>query len=155
MVPSLQFGVSTEFSPMTEIVPERLWIGNLQQARDVTSVLNRGIRAIVDLALEELPVSFPRDFTYLRIPLLDGPDNTRSQLELAVSAVATLIAAGVPLLVVCGAGLSRSPAVVAAAWSRVHSVPLVDALRAILIHGPHDVSPGLWADLQRHSSAPA
>lgn len=138
---------------MTEIVPERLWIGNLRQARDVTSVLNLGIQAIIDLALEELPASFPRDFTYLRIPLLDGPANAHSQLELAISTIATLIAARVPLLVVCSAGLSRSPAVVAAAWSRVHSVSLDDALRAIVVRAPHDVSPGFWADLKRHSNA--
>lgn len=40
---------------MREVTPEKLWIGNALDARDVTGVLGLGIAAIVDLAIEDRP----------------------------------------------------------------------------------------------------
>ena len=41
-------------------------------ARDISAVLGLGIVAIVDLAMEEPSIHFPRDIVYCRIPLVDG-----------------------------------------------------------------------------------
>ena len=50
----------------------------------------------------------------------------------------------VPTLVYCGAGMSRSPAVVAAALSIVQGGSPEDRLREVVAGHPHDVSPQLW-----------
>ena len=82
-------------------------------------ILDKGIKAIVQLAMEEPPLQPPRELVYLRFPLLDGTGNDPNMLHLAISCVATLIRQGTPTLVCCGGGMSRSPAVVAAALSTV------------------------------------
>jgi protein-tyrosine phosphatase len=50
----------------------------------------------------------------------------------------------VPTLVYCGAGMSRSPAVVAAALSIVQGGCPEEKLREIVAGQSHDVSPQLW-----------
>lgn len=57
---------------MREVIPDLLWIGNAFDARDLKSVLDRGIEAMVDLAIEEPPVSPTRELVYCRLPLVDG-----------------------------------------------------------------------------------
>lgn len=83
----------------------------------------------------------------LRIPLIDGAGNTAVALRLAVDAVGLLVRQQVPTLVACSAGMSRSPAIVAAALAMVLRRPPEDTLAMITREGPHDVSPGLWGDL--------
>ena len=53
-----------------------------------------------------------------------------------------------PTLVCCGGGLSRSPAVAAAALSIVHRTKPEECLEKIAEHSPTDVVPALWADLK-------
>ena len=60
---------------MREVIPTKLWIGNALDARDIRSVLDCGIAVIIDLAIEEPPVQFPRDIVYCRFPLIDGAGN--------------------------------------------------------------------------------
>jgi hypothetical protein len=57
------------------------------------------------------------------------------------------LAAGVPTLVCCGAGLSRAPGVVAVALAIVHGEPPESCLLRVTAHHPADVAPRLWADL--------
>src|SRR5436189_138299 len=61
------------------------------------------------------PGDEPRELIYLRFPLLDGEDNEPALLIQAMQTVARLLQARIPTLVCCGGGLSRSPAIVAAA----------------------------------------
>jgi len=58
--------------------------------------------------------------------------------------VATLLKSQVPTLVYCGAGMSRSPAVVAAALSIVQGGTPEEKLKEAVAGHPHDVSPHLW-----------
>lgn len=116
---------------MREVIPQRLWIGNAIDARDVTRVLDHGISAIVDLAIEEPPIQFPRDVVYCRFPLADGAGNQPAILRAAIETTANFIASGTPTLVGCGAGMSRSPAIVAAATAMKEQIPLADALRRL------------------------
>jgi protein-tyrosine phosphatase len=132
---------------MHEVLAEQLWIGHAQDARDARRLLDMGIAAVVDLAYEETPAQLPRSVVYCRIPLVDGGDNDPRHLRLAVKAVATLIDAGIPTLVSCGAGMSRSPIVAAAALSLHHGEPPKQALQTVAQSHPHDVSLTLWEDV--------
>lgn len=140
---------------MRSIIPGLLWTGNARDARDVRTVLSFGIQAVVDVASNESPAQYPRDIVYCRFPLNDGPGNSPAILRLAVSATAEFINAKVPVLVACGAGMSRSLAVSAAALAIVNRQQPDDALLQIASDGPHDVACGLWADLQRMAPFPS
>jgi predicted enzyme related to lactoylglutathione lyase len=134
---------------MRQIIPDRLWIGNALDARDIETVLSWGIRAVVDLAANEPPVKYPRDISYCRFPLNDGAENDPAILRLAVTSTAEFIKAQIPTLVACSAGMSRSPAIVAAAIAFAEKESPDDALLRIASSGPHDVAPALWADIKR------
>jgi protein-tyrosine phosphatase len=132
---------------MREVIPDKLWIGNALDARDVPGVLGLGITAIIDLAIEEPPIQFPRDITNCRFPLIDGSGNPPAIMRAAIETTATFIASGTPTLVACGAGMSRSPAIVAAAMATSERITLVDALGKLIAEQPHDVSPSLLAEI--------
>ncbi|MBT6157809.1 MAG: dual specificity protein phosphatase family protein [Planctomycetaceae bacterium] len=133
---------------MHEIIPSRLWIGNVGDARDVRSVLNLGVEAVVDLACNELPIEVPRDIVYLRFPIVDGTGNSSKLLRLAIETTASIIKDRTPTLVFCSAGLSRSPAVVAAALAVAEEIGLDETLKKIGLLVAHDVLPGLWNDIK-------
>lgn len=143
--------ISRKTQPNAETAPMRrasalpLWIGTARDARDLRTVLDAGIEAIVDLAMEEPPICPTRELVYLRFPLLDGDGNPPWLLRVAVEAVAELVGSRVPTLVACGAGMSRSPAVVAVVLARLNVTQAEDELVALR---PIDVSPGLWQALQ-------
>ena len=105
------------------------------------------IASIIDLAIEEPPIQFPRDITNCRFPLIDGSGNQPAILRAAIETTATFIALGTPTLVACGAGMSRSPAIVAAAMATTERITLVDALGKLIAGQPHDVSPSLLAEI--------
>ena len=104
---------------MNQIKPHPIWIGHAGDGRAFRAIFDAGIRAIVQLAVEEPPIQPPRELIYQRYPLLDGEGNDRAVLRLAIEAVAGLMEAVVPTLVCCGAGMSRSPGIAAAALSAV------------------------------------
>ena len=132
---------------MHEIVPGRLWITNAVEARDLTRVFNLGVEAIVDLAIQELPVPVTRELVYLRTPIVDGGGNDRWRLSLAIETVTQLLHRQIPTLVFCSAGMSRSPAVVAAALSLLENCRPEEVIQRIAAIVPHDVSPLLWRDV--------
>jgi protein-tyrosine phosphatase len=131
---------------MREAITHCLWLGNALEARDVSVVLRLGVVAIVDLAMEEPAIHFPRDIVYCRIPLVDGSGNRPEIIRAAVELTASFIDSRVPTLVACGAGMSRSPIIVAAALSRVDGRSLEQALDDITMGVAHDVSTSLWAE---------
>jgi hypothetical protein len=138
-----------------------LWIGNARDARDFRALFDEGIQAVVALALEELPAPPPREMTYCRFPLLDGPGNAPWLLQLAIEVTARLIHARTPTLLCCSGGMSRSPAIAAAALSRVRDGSPEEHLTTVAGIGPADVAPGLWqevlqtlGDLRHDSAAP-
>ena len=133
---------------MREVIAGKLWIGNAGDARDVSRVLAAGVAAIVDLAIEEPPVVYPRDITYCRFPLLDGSGNPAARLHSAINAASGLIKSRIPTLIACSGGMSRAPVITAAALARATGIALQQALGEVLGTGPRDVAPGLWADVQ-------
>ena len=67
---------------MLEVIPDRLWLGNFSQLRDARSLFDLQIKAVVDLAHEELPAQLPREISYLRFPLIDGGGNSPELIDL-------------------------------------------------------------------------
>ena len=131
---------------MRELMPG-VWVGNAGDAGDAANLLTAGVEAIVDLALEELPASPPRELMYCRIPIVDGAGNSASRIRLAVRLIRDLIKSPTPTLVTCSAGISRSPAIVAAAMATINDSAFNEELRQIAESGPCDVSTGLVADI--------
>jgi hypothetical protein len=134
--------------PVREVIFNRLWIGNARDARDVPEILKYGIAAVVDLAIEEPVIHFPRDIVYCRFPLIDGAGNSHAVLGATIDVTAQLIRSQGPTLVACGGGMSRAPAVVAAAIATVEGLTPDEALVQIAARGPHDVSPSLWSEIE-------
>ncbi|QDU77001.1 Glyoxalase-like domain protein [Bremerella volcania] len=128
---------------MREIIPGKLWIANARQARDIRSTLAPGVTAVIDLAIEETPITFPRDILYCRFPIVDGTGNPGYLLQACIETVAKLIEAHYPTVIACSAGMSRSPIIAAAAIAQVKGLALEDALLKLTETGPHDVSPAL------------
>jgi protein-tyrosine phosphatase len=132
---------------MREVLPE-VWIGNSRDAGDLKQIAALGIQVIVDLAADEPLIPVPRDMAYFRCPLVDGEEADDWKTDLAIQTVGLMLVAGVPLLVACSAGMSRSPAIVAAALALSDEESLESALRRVTASGPCDISPALWAAIE-------
>ncbi len=132
---------------MTELAPELLWLGVVHESRDLRRLYELGVEAVVDFAASEKPAVLGRDMVYCRLPISDGMGNPRPLLKLAVQAVEQLLRAGRPTMVVCGAGLSRSPAIVSVAWARVRGDAPETVLKEIAARHQCNVSPGFWSEL--------
>ncbi len=102
-----------------EVVSNRLWIGNAADGRDCEGLLRAGVTAVVNLAAEESSPSLPRDMIYCHFPINDGSQDEPGVLEVAIRMLVCLLKNEVPTLVYCSAGMSRSPAIAAAAVSIV------------------------------------
>jgi hypothetical protein len=132
---------------MNQILPYPLWLGHAGEGRDFQKIFDLGAKVLVQLAAEEPSLQPPRELVFCRFPLLDGSGNRAELLFLAVSTVASLIKMRVPTLVVSGAGISRCPAVAAAALSMVSHEPPETYLEKVLEHHQGDVSPGFWKEI--------
>lgn len=134
---------------MHQIEPHLLWIGHAGDGRDLRAINEFEIRAIVQLAMEEPPLHAPRELVLYRFPCVDGSGNDPAILSLAAKTVAELIRQRMPTLVCCGAGMSRSPAVVAAALSMVEDTDVEASLLSVIRSHPADVSPAFWDEVCR------
>jgi protein-tyrosine phosphatase len=133
---------------MREILPRKLWLGSVADAKNIETVMDAGIVAVVDLTHEEMPLSFPRSMVYCRFPILDGQQDARQILITAIETLAALLKKDIPTLVYCSAGMSRSPAVAAAALSILQGNMPDDNLRQVVCGHPHDISPRLWEEVR-------
>ncbi len=103
---------------MREILPNKLWLGNAADVRNVEGIMQSGIQAVIDLAIEQLLPTLPRSLVYCRFPILDGQQSSSTAIADAIETLVSVLATGgIPSLVCCSAGMSRSPAVVAGALS--------------------------------------
>jgi hypothetical protein len=133
---------------MREIVSGCLWLGNAADVRDPRRLLGAGVEAVVDLAYEESPAALPRTMLYCRFPVVDGAGNRPQLLVTAIESTVGLVSRQIPTLVGCGAGMSRSPAILAAVLAIVRGQSPETCLQELLTAVPHDVSPTLWADVK-------
>jgi hypothetical protein len=81
------------------------------------------------------------------VPLIDGSGNQLGVLRAAIETTRVLIESQTSLLVACGAGMSRSPAIVAAAMAMIDGITLAEALGKMVAQQPHDVSPSLLGEI--------
>ncbi len=125
-----------------------LWLGHVGDARDLRAVLSAGIGAVVDLAANEPPLTVTRDLLYCRFPLLDGAGNPPWLVRAAVEVIAGLLQSGVPTLVYCSGGMSRTPVIAAGAVARLRGCSLAEALAVVAGAGPADISPALLAEVE-------
>jgi len=132
---------------MTQLLPHQLWLGHAGDGRDFQKLFEAGIQALVQLGAEEPVVQAPRELIYVHIPLMDGPGNRADGLLFAIRTVAALLTFRVPTLVCCGAGMSRSPCIAAAALAMTTGESPGQVLRRIGEHRPCDVSPSLWNEV--------
>lgn len=130
-------------------VTETLWIGNAFEARDMRGVLAAGIKAVVDVAIDEPPITATGELICIRVPLIDGSGNSDESLQLAIATASQLVQAKVPTLIACSAGMSRSPLIAAAALTLSAQTTLSDELRRVVEAGPCDISPTLLSDVRR------
>jgi hypothetical protein len=134
---------------MNQIEPYPVWIGHGGEGHDFTHLFERGIEAVVELAGEEPSFPTRRDMIACRFPLIDGAGNPPHVLALAIQTIAALITAKVPLLVCCGAGMSRAPALVAGALATIQDESPEGCLKRVTRHHPCDVSPALWSEVRQ------
>lgn len=132
---------------MREVLPGLLWIGNAFDARDLKTVLDCQIQAVIDLAMEEPPVSLARDLIYCRFPLIDGQGNSPAVIEAAIGTAVIFVTAKVPTLISCSGGMSRSPAIAAAVMAKLDGVEPAEAMKRVAATGPHDVAPQFWHEI--------
>jgi protein-tyrosine phosphatase len=130
-----------------QISPHSLWIGHVVDVADLPAIHAAGIEALIDLGMNEPVSRITRELVYCRIPLIDGAGNRPEMLRLALQVTASLILAHVPTLVFCSAGMSRSPAIAAAALALATRAQPNECLTEVFADGPRDLSPGLWEDL--------
>jgi hypothetical protein len=132
---------------MRQIIRDMLWIGNAFEARDAKLVLDNGIAAIVDLAIEELPDVLPREMIYCRFPMIDGQGNSPAIIEGAIKTAVTFVTGQISTLISCSDGMSRSLAITAAVVAVIEHIPPETALKQIAASGPHDVTPLFWQEV--------
>lgn len=134
---------------MRQVAGRALWLGNAGDLRDARAVLAAGVEAVVELADSEQLAVLPRELIRCRFPLSDGGDNQAWLLRLAAETVAALLRAGVPGLICCSAGMSRSVCVAAAGVALAEGRPLAETLTEVVASRPVDLSPALLAQLQQ------
>jgi hypothetical protein len=129
-----------------EIPGYPLWIGHAGDLRSPQKIIAAGIAAVISLAAEEPHATLPRDLLYCHFPVLDGAGNSRWLLCAAIDITVSLLRSRTPTLLCCGAGMSRSPAIAAAAISLVTRRTPNECLAGITQQGAADVSPALWQE---------
>jgi protein-tyrosine phosphatase len=107
-----------------------------------------GIEAVVELADSEQMAALSRELVRCRFPLSDGGPNPPWLLRMAVESVAALLRAGVPTLVCCASGMSRSVSIAACGLAEAEGRSLDEALAVVVGSWSADVSPGLLAQLR-------
>ena len=134
---------------MREIIPGVLWTGNAFDGRNVKAVMDAGIQAVVDLAIEEPPAQLPREFVSCRFPLLDGEGNSAVLMHAVIDLIVSFVKEQIPTLVVCSGGMSRSPLIASAVVAKVEAIDFDDAIRRVTNSGPCDMSPNFYAAVKQ------
>ncbi len=132
---------------MYEIQPKLLWIGNAHDIREPGPLFDTGIAAVVDVAYEEVPSLLPRQMIYCRFPLNDGGGNELKLLLQTVQTLLDLLAAEIPTIVACSAGMSRSPTIVSFALAAHLSQLPEEVIERISKIRSLEVKPELWNDV--------
>lgn len=118
-------------------------------ARDLKSIYDQQIRAVVDLAINEPPAQLGREIIYCRFPLNDGDVSNDGLIAITVRTVAAMIQNNTRTIVACSAGMSRAPTIAAASIALLTGRDPDECLLDLISNAPNDVSPILWAQIKR------
>jgi hypothetical protein len=135
---------------MIQVQPHSLWLGHAGDGRNFRQILDAGIKAVVHLAAEEPSPPLPRELVFFRFPLIDGEGNSGHLLLLTLGTVTHLLKMRLPTLMYCSVGLSRTPAIAAAALAILDRENPDVTLQRVLKGHPADVSPALWSEVKAH-----
>ena len=116
---------------MRQVADRQLWIGHAGDLRDARAILDAGIAAVVELADSEPHAVLPRDLIRCRFPLSDDADNPPWLIRVTVKSAA-LLHAGVPVLVYCPAGMSRSVCTASAGLALAEAITFENALKIVV-----------------------
>jgi protein-tyrosine phosphatase len=138
---------------MHEVEPNRLWVGNADDARNPQPIFDNQISVVIDVAFEEKPATLPqkpatlpRQLIYCRFPLNDGGGNDPATLQLAMQCVVDCLRHEMTVLVACSAGLSRSPVIAAMALAHFDNITPEAAIGRIAQTKTLEVNGVLWSD---------
>lgn len=116
-----------------------IFVGTVSDAEDGSLLRDRGIDVVVSLTHDD-PDTGPAD--RVDVPMLDGPQNEYSAFADAAETVVERGEADQRVLIHCSAGASRSPAVAAAAMTRLTDRDLGEAFEQVSARrseiDPHD-----------------
>ena len=129
---------------MLKVPDTNLWVANASDLRDIATVLNAGVTAIVDLAIEEPVPAIPRTLNYCRFVLTDDGENDPGILRTTILTTTEFLIGDHHVAIGCSAGVSRSIAIAAAAVSRVSGQTPREALEVISNVKHPDINPALW-----------
>jgi protein-tyrosine phosphatase len=114
-------------------IADGIFVGTVSDAEDEPLLRGRGIEVVISLT-HDAPNTGSVD--RVDIPMLDGPRNEYSSFADAAETVVERREAGKRVLVHCSAGASRSPAVAAAAMTRLTDRNLDEAFEQVLARRP-------------------
>ena len=119
----------------------KVFVGSQDSRHNAAGLKERGIRAVLDVAFGDIvgqSVDKNEDLEeVLRLPLLDEPSQPLQQtLETALAFLDRCEQRGVPVLVHCNAGISRSVSVCVAFLMRKYSIGYDEALATIRVTRP-------------------
>ena len=123
-------------------VAESLFVGTITDAGAGVGLRTSGIETIVSLTHTAPNSGFPESVSVRQVPLIDGPQNDRTQFETAVDTVVSALESGETVLVHCSRGASRSPSVAATALAITQDIGIEQAFELVATHrdvcAPHD-----------------
>lgn len=135
------FTLSTQ---LTEIAP-RLYLGSVNDLKNRALIESKGITAIVSVC-RYVPHKEYQNCIRIHVPLEDGEGNTLARFTCAANNVYGLLGAyRETVFVHCRAGMSRSPAVVAAAYAKYRGVTFREAVAYIKKVRDISINPALFA----------
>src|SRR5438093_10894456 len=117
---------------MHQIPPHPLWIVSTGDLNDWRRLYDLGVRAVMHVAYEEPPLTLPHDLIACRFPLIDGDENSPETLKLAITTLTHFLEQKFACLVCCQAGLSRSPAIAAAALAKLTGKTFPECLELVM-----------------------
>jgi len=116
-------------------VTDRLLFSDIRQAADPELYRMHDVDTVVKLThqspYDEPTGGYPDRVEVFDHPLIDGPKNDRADMKEAVEVAASALSDGKVVLVHCSAGMSRSPAVTAAALARHRGIEFTEALEKV------------------------
>jgi protein-tyrosine phosphatase len=139
--------------PEVSHIKDGLYIGSSRAMYDPHLLREAGINHIVKLY--DADPECPPDFISIECYFEDGGEIPLDLLEIGITFMEQHLKAEIPVLVMCGAGMSRSAAFAMAYLLEKQGYNLRYAWMLIKFHHPiADIAPQLWNFLLKHYQQP-